>query len=29
MWGIDWVDVVQDRDRSGELVNDVMKLRVP
>jgi ABC-type transporter Mla MlaB component len=27
--GMDWIDLAQDRDRSRELVNAVMKLRVP
>ena len=31
MWGgeMDWIDLTQDRDRWRELVNAVMKLRVP
>jgi hypothetical protein len=29
-WGdVDWIHLVQDRDRWGTLVNWVMKLRVP
>jgi len=27
--GMDWIDLAQDRDRWRELVNAVMKLRVP
>ena len=27
--GVDWIDLAQDRDRWRELVNAVMKLRVP
>jgi hypothetical protein len=27
--GMDWIDLVQDRDRWRELVNAAMKLRVP
>ena len=27
-WGIDWIDLAQDRDRWRALVNAVMKLRV-
>jgi hypothetical protein len=27
--GMDWIDVTQDRDPSGPLVNTVMNLRVP
>ena len=27
--GIDWIDLAQDRDRWREIVNAVMKLRVP
>jgi len=27
--GMDWIDVVQDRDRRLALVNAVMNLRVP
>jgi hypothetical protein len=29
MWGMDWIDVVQDRDRWRVLVNVVINLRVP
>jgi hypothetical protein len=29
MWGMDWIDVAQDRDRWQTLVNAVMNLRVP
>jgi hypothetical protein len=28
-WGIDWIYMVQDRDRWRALVNSVMNLRVP
>jgi hypothetical protein len=27
--GVDWIDMAQDRDRWGALVNVVMNLRVP
>jgi hypothetical protein len=27
--GVDWIDLAQDRDRWGTLVNAVMNLRVP
>jgi len=27
--GVDWIEMVQDRDRWRELVNAVMNLRVP
>ena len=29
MWGMDWIELAQDRDRLRALVNVVMKLRVP
>jgi hypothetical protein len=28
-WGMDWIEVAQDRDRFWALVNAVMTLRVP
>ena len=28
-WGIDWIDLAQDRDRWKAIVNAVMNLRVP
>jgi len=28
MWGVDWIDVAEDRDRWRALVNAVMNLRV-
>ena len=28
-WGMDWIELAQDRDRSRVLVNTVMDLRVP
>ena len=27
MWGMEWIDVVQDRDRRRALVNAVIKVR--
>ena len=28
-WGMDWIDLVQNRDRWQSLVNAVMNFRVP
>jgi hypothetical protein len=28
-WGMDWIDLVQDRDTSQDVVNVVMNIRVP
>jgi hypothetical protein len=28
MWGVDWIELAEDRDRWRELVNAVMNLRV-
>jgi hypothetical protein len=28
-WGVDWIEVAEDRDRWLALVNAVMNLRVP
>jgi hypothetical protein len=29
MWGIDWIELAQDRDRFWALMNVVIKLRIP
>jgi hypothetical protein len=28
-WGMDWIELAQDRDRWRALVNAAMKLRIP
>jgi hypothetical protein len=28
-WGVDWIDLAQDRDRRRAVMNAVMYLRVP
>jgi hypothetical protein len=29
MWGLDWIELAQDRDRWWALVNAVMNLQIP
>jgi len=29
MWGMDWIELAQDRDKRRALVDAVMKLQVP